>query len=237
MNKHSMDDRNNTNIILQADNVSKIYKTGKKSLHVLKNVDLQVQAGKNVCIRGVSGAGKSTLLHILAGLDKEFKGKVYINNKKFYNISERKKCRIRNKNIGFVFQFYNLLPEFTAQENVAMPLIISGVSKRKALKKADNLLKKVDMHKRLGHKPSELSGGEQQRVAIARALAGNPAILFCDEPTGNLDEETSIHIQDLLLELSRFGDKTLIIVTHDEVFAKKIDVRFNLNRGRLEVEK
>jgi ABC-type lipoprotein export system ATPase subunit len=219
------------NKILKAENIKKTYISGKNLLNVLTGVSLEVEEGDIITIQGASGSGKSTLLHILGGIDQEYNGKLFIRDIMLNNLNERKIARIRNKFFGFVFQFYNLLPEFTAKENIAIPLIIGGMKKKLALEKAEEMLVNVEMSERSGHTPSQLSGGEQQRVGIARALINNPDIIFCDEPTGNLDEITGRHIQNLLFSLN----KTMIIVTHDESIAKEANKRYYLKEGVLKI--
>jgi len=223
----------NKNFILKTETLSKTYLSGVTKLHVLNNVDFSISQGEIACIQGASGSGKSTLLHILGGLDSDYTGNIFVQNKNLAQIGETQRADLRNKHIGFVFQFFNLLPEFTALENIALPLMIAGVSKKNSFTKAEILLNKVSLLPRASHKPNQLSGGEQQRVAIARALSNNPDLILCDEPTGNLDEETSGQIQDVLIDLNINEHKTIIIVTHDETLAKKIKKRYYLSHGNL----
>lgn len=226
----------NNGFILEAENLHKSFKTGNKSLQVLKGIDLKIKRGEALSILGPSGAGKSTLLHILSGLDKPSEGKVFLDGTDLSKISDEEMARIRNIRMGFVFQFYHLLPEFDALENVILPALIS-----KQCRNSNNLkefgmelLKSVGLNKRATHRPSELSGGEQQRLAIARAIINNPEILFCDEPTGNLDSKTSNEIIDLLLQLHAQKQMTLLTVTHDEHLAKMAKNVVHIRDGKIE---
>ncbi|MCM8779328.1 MAG: ABC transporter ATP-binding protein [Candidatus Omnitrophica bacterium] len=208
--------------MLEARNLYKIYNTGRKPLEVLKGINLKIEKGEFVAILGPSGAGKSTLLHILGGLDSPTKGEVYFEGINLYNINERERARIRNKKIGFVFQFYHLLPEFNVSENVYLAGLVDGFHKRREYReKAKKILSFLGLEERLQHKPNQLSGGEQQRVAIARALINEPEILFCDEPTGNLDSQMGELVLNYLRELNREKEQTIILVTHAEDLAEK----------------
>lgn len=200
-------------------------------LRVLRNINLTVCQGECVAIVGPSGAGKSTLLHLLGALDKPTGGRVLFKKTDLFRQSDQELARFRNKNIGFVFQFHHLLPEFTALENVAIPNLISGKDKKRAFLKAESLLEAMGLSQRTTHRPGELSGGEQQRVAIARALATDPAMLLADEPTGNLDRNTGATVHNLLLELNRSQGITLIIVTHNMELAKSMDRTITLIDG------
>lgn len=201
--------------LLQAKNINKSY----GALKVLSDVSLTIDKGTFIAIVGPSGAGKSTLLHLLGTLDKPDSGSITINGHQIEQLSSNKQAQFRNKHLGFVFQSHHLLPEFTALENVAMPLWISGMEKAKAEKEASEVLKIVGLSHRLKHKPTELSGGEQQRVAIARAVVRKPEVIFADEPTGNLDTETAKEINQLFLALVEQHNITLVIVTHNETLA------------------
>ena len=219
-------------IILSAEELSKSYQTNKKNvLNVLKSVSLEIEENKFSLIVGASGAGKSTLLHLLGGLDRPDNGKVLYDQKNIFDFSNEKLARFRNENMGFVFQFHHLLPEFTAKENVAIPLMIKGEILNKALKKSQSLLESVGLADRADHKPAELSGGEQQRVAVARALANDPKIIFADEPTGNLDSANSESIHKLLFELRDKFQKTFVIVTHNPELMKLADIIFEIKDG------
>lgn len=219
--------------MLEAHNLHKTYNNGTKELHVLKGIDLKVEEGQVVSILGPSGAGKSTLLHLLGGLDRPTEGKVYLEGVDLYDISDEGRTKIRNEKIGFVFQFYHLLPEFSALENVFLPGLISGRKKRDLIERAFQLLGDVGLKDRIRHKPNQLSGGEQQRVAIARALMNEPDLLLCDEPTGNLDSDTGRRICELLWWLNDQRKKTLIIVTHEEIIAKEADRIVHICDGKL----
>jgi lipoprotein-releasing system ATP-binding protein len=219
-------------IILSAKNIRKSFETTKKNkLEVLKSVSLEIEENKISVIVGASGAGKSTLLHLLGGLDRPDDGKIYYEGKNIFDFSTDKLARFRNQNMGFVFQFHHLLPEFTAIENIAIPQMINGKSLKTSLSKAKELLKIVGLSERENHKPAELSGGEQQRVAVARALANDPKIIFADEPTGNLDSVNSESIHKLLIDLRDNFAKTFVIVTHNPDLMKLADAVFEIKDG------
>ena len=220
-------------MILSARNIHKSY--GK--LAVLKGVDIDIQKGEFITIIGKSGAGKSTLLHILGTLDNADDGSLQILNTDISNLKGKKLSLFRNKNIGFVFQFHHLLPEFTALENVTIPALIGGDNDQQATKKAKELLDYLGLADRLKHKPNELSGGEQQRVAIARALVNNPALIMADEPTGNLDSATSSDIHALIASLRKEFQITFIIVTHNEELASLSDRSIHMLDGKLDIIK
>ncbi|MBU4304305.1 MAG: ABC transporter ATP-binding protein [Candidatus Omnitrophica bacterium] len=205
--------------MIEARHLHKYYNTQQTKLHVLKGVSLKISKGEFVCILGASGAGKSTLLHLLGGLDRPTKGEVLLNGRNIYTIKDKERALVRNRLIGFVFQFYHLLPEFTALENIMLPGLVCGLPAAEAKKKAQNLLSQVGLEKRSTHRPSELSGGEQQRIAIARALVNEPEILLCDEPTGNLDSKTGEKICDLLSGVGKENNYTILIATHSERIA------------------
>lgn len=209
--------------MLKVHNLHKSYKSGDKYLHVLKGVDLVIAQGEFVSMVGPSGAGKSTLLHLLGGLDKPTKGKVIFGETDLNRINDKKRSLIRNRRFGFVFQFYHLLPEFTVLENVMFPALASSVStstKKELKAKARELLQDLGLQERAQHFPNQLSGGEQQRVAIARAIINDPEIIFCDEPTGNLDSETGEHIISILKDLNETKKTTIVVVTHNKELAK-----------------
>ncbi|OGX06747.1 MAG: hypothetical protein A3G87_07600 [Omnitrophica bacterium RIFCSPLOWO2_12_FULL_50_11] len=213
--------------MLKAIGLAKDYKGPNGPLHVLRGVDLEIIRGELVFIVGRSGTGKSTLLHLLGGLDRPTKGSVEFEGDDISTLGEAALARYRNQKVGFVFQFYHLLPELTVEENVVLPSWIRG---KRDSRRADTLLKEVGLWQRRGHLPSELSGGEQQRVAIARSLVNEPDIVFCDEPTGNLDEETANTVHELIFKLNERG-QTFCIVTHEESFAQKSDRVYRLHEG------
>ena len=208
--------------ILDAFNLHKFYSTSGSKLHILKGIGIKIEEGEVISIVGPSGAGKSTLLHILGGLDCPSQGTVILDGEDIYGLDDVERANIRNQKIGFVFQFYHLLPEFTALENVMLPALMKGELRavKEVEKKGSVFLERVGLRERAQHKPSQLSGGEQQRVAIARALMNEPKIIFCDEPTGNLDSATGKEIIDLLMDLNKQHDQTLVLVTHDENIAR-----------------
>jgi lipoprotein-releasing system ATP-binding protein len=220
--------------ILKAENIKKRYQTTRQNtLEVLKGITIEIPVNKISVIIGASGAGKSTLLHILSGLDKPDEGTVFFDDKNISKMGNEKLAKFRNSNMGFVFQFHHLLPEFTALENVSIPQMINGTSLSKAEKRGKELLERLGLTERINHKPAELSGGEQQRVAVARALANNPPIIFADEPSGNLDTENSEMLHNTFVELKENYNKTLIIVTHNHDLIKLADNVFEMKDGRL----
>ena len=216
--------------MLSALNLSKKY----GQLTVLRNVSLQIQKGEFVAIAGPSGAGKSTLLHLLGALDFPDTGQVQLMDNELFKLSRKKQAAFRNKNMGFVFQFHHLLPEFTALENVCMPLWIGETGKKEATAKAEEILNIVGLSHRLHHKPGELSGGEQQRVAIARAIVHRPAVIFADEPTGNLDTANAHAVHELFLQLRKQYNQTFVIVTHNEQLAAMADRTLLMRDGQIE---
>ncbi|HZW39775.1 MAG TPA: ABC transporter ATP-binding protein [Ignavibacteriaceae bacterium] len=219
-------------IILKSNNIVKSYKNSENvSLQVLRGINLEIVENKISVIIGASGAGKSTLLHLLSGLDRPDSGEVIFDNRNIYSLNDNKLAQFRNNTLGFVFQFHHLLNEFTAAENVAIPLLIKGVSLKSAMKRAEELLDSVGLKDRLTHKPAELSGGEQQRISVARALANNPSIIFADEPTGNLDSANGKIINDIFLELRDKYNKTFIIVTHNAELVKLADYVYEIKDG------
>ncbi len=203
------------------------------SLQVLKGIDLIINKGEIVSIVGASGAGKSTLLHILGTLDRADGGKIFIEGEDVTSLSSKKLSQFRNRKIGFVFQSHHLLPEFTALENVMMPSLIAGDSKQKAADRSTLLLERLGLKDRSSHRPSELSGGEQQRIAVARALVNQPAVIFADEPSGNLDSESAKALHELFFELRKTMNQTFVIVTHNEVLAGMADRKLTMKDGFL----
>jgi lipoprotein-releasing system ATP-binding protein len=220
-------------IALEAKNIAKTFRQGPKDVEVLTDVNLELPAGQSLAIVGASGAGKSTLLHILGGLDKPDQGEVLVEDRSLWKLSEAERGRMRNLSMGFVYQFHHLLPEFSALENVAMPLLIRGNRAADAQAQAAEILNKVGLAARLQHKPGELSGGERQRAALARALVGNPRVVLGDEPTGNLDERTADQVYGLLLDLNQEFETSLLLVTHDKRLAARMDRQLELHMGCL----
>jgi lipoprotein-releasing system ATP-binding protein len=218
---------------LTIENLHKVHRSGDISLHVLRGINLSMDPGEKVVITGVSGSGKSTLLHILGGLDHPTEGKVLLGDLDLYALSEAERTRLRREEIGFVFQFHHLLEDFSALENVMIPLIARGLKKREARIRAEEILGALGLSDRLHHRPSELSGGEQQRVAIARALTHRPRLLLMDEPTGNLDPETAGMIHRLLFDLAETLRYTWVTVTHNESFAREFPRRLKLFKGEI----
>ncbi len=219
--------------IIKVEQLKRSFVQGKNELKILTGIDLEVSAGEQVAIIGASGSGKSTLLHLLGGLDKPTLGKVVISGEDLSTMNEAERARLRNKALGFVYQFHHLLPEFTALENVAMPLLIAKVDSVTAKQKAGELLQAVGLGSRLTHKPAELSGGERQRTAIARAMVTNPDCVLADEPTGNLDQKTAAEVFELMKATNQQLNSSLVIVTHDMDIAKQMQKGYILSNGQL----
>jgi lipoprotein-releasing system ATP-binding protein len=215
--------------MLEAKGIQKSY----GQLPVLKNIDLHVRKGEIVAIVGASGAGKSTLLHILGTLDSPDNGKVFINQQDVFSQSSKSIAAFRNKSIGFVFQFHNLLPEFSAIENVMIPGFIAGKKEDETRKRAEELLGMLGLSARINHKPSELSGGEQQRTAVARALINSPAMILADEPSGNLDSKNAVELHDLFFKLRKDLGQTFVIVTHNPDLSRMADRRLEIRDGQI----
>lgn len=219
--------------VLYCENIEKSYQQGPQQLQILRALNFNVDAGQHLAIVGASGSGKSTLLNVLGGLDKPDAGSVFLQGTAFSTLSENARGAMRNQYLGFVYQFHHLLAEFTALENVAMPLLIARRDKTTAFARASELLARVGLAQRESHKPAQLSGGERQRVAIARALANHPACVLMDEPTGNLDGKNARAIQTLMQELSDQLDTAFVVVTHDMQFARTMDSVLELRDGAL----
>lgn len=225
-----------SNVILNSQKLCKSYNDGSAKVEVLKGIDLTIAKGDRVAIIGPSGSGKSTLLHLMGGLDRPTSGEVCISNVNWQKISEKQRCQLRNQRLGFVYQFHHLLPEFTAVENVAMPLLLSGMTVKNAEQQAADMLEHVGLKHRTEHKPAQLSGGERQRVAIARALVHQPHCVLADEPTGNLDQTTASKVFDLMLDLNKQMNTALVIVTHDQQIAQRMDRVLVLHEGTLSIQ-
>ncbi len=219
--------------VLQCRSIVRRFDEGGSTLEVLSGVDLSIEAGERMAIIGASGSGKTTLLQIMGGLDAPTSGEILVGGQAMHGMSEVVKGELRNRYLGFVYQFHHLLPEFSAAENVAMPLMIRRVGKEDALEQAQVLLERVGLGERLTHKPGELSGGERQRAAVARALITRPKLVLADEPTGNLDAGNGEHVLQLMLELNRELETSLVIVTHDHSIAERMDRIMILEDGRL----
>ncbi|MCB1644403.1 MAG: lipoprotein-releasing ABC transporter ATP-binding protein LolD [Pseudomonadales bacterium] len=222
--------------VLEVRNLHKYYTQGTERLHILKGLNLQVQPAERVAVVGLSGSGKSTLLHLLGGLDAADEGDILLAGENIAGLSERQVSQVRNRYLGFIYQFHHLMADFTALENVMMPLLIAGADRTQAADQATELLQRTGLGHRLTHRPAQLSGGERQRVAIARALANRPRCVLADEPTGNLDEKTAAGVNDLMLELSESAGVSFVIVTHNPSLAQRMDRTLRLHNGQLQPE-
>ncbi|PIT50770.1 lipoprotein-releasing ABC transporter ATP-binding protein LolD [Snodgrassella communis] len=224
---------NNSEYVIECEHVSKTYDDGHLQVSVLEDLHFNVRRGQSISIVGASGSGKSTLLHLLGGLDTPSGGTIRLMGQDITQLSQKAVGQLRNQYLGFVYQFHHLLPEFSALENVMMPLLIGRMSKAQAEEQAKAMLDKVGLSQRMAHRPSELSGGERQRAAIARAMVTHPACILADEPTGNLDRKNAGNVLDIMLDLQRELDTSLVVVTHDEELASRFDDVLTVKDGRL----
>lgn len=236
MSKFMTDTTNQTQPLLACRQLSKTYQEGDKVTTVLQNISFQLYRGDLTAIVGSSGSGKSTLLHLLGGLDKPSSGEVFLNGAQLSTLSDRQVAQLRNRHLGFVYQFHHLMADFTALENAAMPMLIAGKDRREAYQQAEAMLKAVGLTHRINHRPSALSGGERQRVAIARALVNNPDLVLADEPTGNLDQKTTENIFELIQQLNQEKNIAFLLVTHDLSLAAKLQKKYLMRDGILSIE-
>ncbi len=219
--------------MIELINIKKIYKDNERECEALKGLSFKLDRGEKIAVVGPSGAGKSTLLHLMGGLDRPSAGQMFFEGKNLFSLSDKELSKYRNKTVGFIFQFHNLLSEFSALDNVSLPLLIGGESKRESVKKAQGMLERVGLGSLAHSKPNTLSGGEQQRVAIARALVGRPSLVLADEPTGNLDTANSEKVFDLLLDLNQEINMTLVVVTHNLSLTTRLERIIRLSDGKL----
>ena len=224
---------NSSDVVLMCEGLSKTFTEGPADVNVLSDISLSINKGEQVAIIGSSGSGKSTLLQLLGGLDLPSKGRVEVAGNDMATLDETQRGLLRNQNLGFVYQFHHLLPEFSALENVAMPLLIHGLNKKEATQRSTDMLQRVGLEHRIQHKPSELSGGERQRAALARALVTHPACVLADEPTGNLDGKTAEQVYALMREVNRELNTSFVVVTHDMNYANKMDRILHLVDGQI----
>ncbi len=220
--------------IIRVENLKKVYRMGQEKVYALDGIDLEVKKGEICCLYGTSGSGKSTLLNLVAGLEKPTRGSIMVKHLQIEKLNEKQLAKYRQKYIGFIFQSYNLLPTLTALENVSLPLILKGYSRKNREKAARNMLKAVGLGDRLSHKPNQMSGGQQQRVSIARAFVERPEIIFADEPTGNLDTKTTIEIMDLITYMAERYGQTIMLVSHDTEASAYADRIVHIKDGRIE---
>ena len=223
----------NDTVVLECKDLAKTYHDGTRELKIFKELNCQIKKGEQVAIIGASGAGKSTLLHLLGGLDKPNEGQVFVDQQDINRLSERKRARLRNEKLGFIYQLHHLLPEFTVLENVCMPMLLGNALISTIKEKAMNLLEQVGLTDRVTHKIGELSGGERQRTAIVRALINDPCCVLADEPTGNLDSHTAHRVYETMLALNKTVGTSFVIVTHDHTIAQKMDRTLKLENGQL----
>ena len=233
MSEATMANRPQGESVIRAEGLAKTYAEGAMRTPVFDGLDIDIRSGETVAILGASGAGKSTLLHLLGGLDTPTAGEVFVTGQRMSALSDAARGRLRNRALGFVYQFHHLLPEFTALENVMMPVLLGGAPMPEAIARARELLESVGLGHRLEHKPGELSGGERQRTAVARALVNKPACVMGDEPTGNLDEKTAANVFGQMLELNHAQHTSLVLVTHDRGLARRLDRVLELHEGKL----
>ena len=219
--------------IIRIVNISKVYPVGQESVVALRDVNLNIREGEFCCIVGTSGSGKSTLLHLIAGLEKPTRGDIVIDGEFVSRMNENRLARFRQEHIGFIFQSYNLMPNLTARDNVALPLVFRGLPKRERNRRAVQMLKNVGLETHIRHKPTQMSGGQQQRVGIARAFIGQPQIVFADEPTGNLDTRTREDVMRVMIDISKRGGRTLVMVTHDSDLSRYADRIISIRDGRI----